>query len=314
MGGILTSLIASFAGKVTRAVFGGGNLENNTKMATIDYITVETTGNATSFGSLTSARYRLGACSSSTRGVFASGETASGFTTIIDYITIATAGNAISFGNLNTPDTAFEMAGCSSATRGLFGGGFSAGDYAGIHYVTIASTGNSLTFGNLTSARRGTTACASPTRGVFGGGFFNLTVMDYVTIATTGNATSFGSLIQGRSYLTACSSPTRGIFAGGLNYNPNDGTIPVTTMDYITIATTGNATYFGGLTAARNQSSGTSSSLRGVFAAGASNTGAQTNNMDYITLATTGNAVSFGTLTARFGLAGLSSGHGGISA
>lgn len=37
---------------------GGGGLDN-----TIDYITIDTTGNATDFGDLTVARYQLAGCS-----------------------------------------------------------------------------------------------------------------------------------------------------------------------------------------------------------------------------------------------------------
>jgi hypothetical protein len=138
--------------------------------------------------------------------------------------------------------------------------------------------------------------------------------MDYVTIATTGNATSFGSMTLARYLAAACSSSTRGIFAGGYRYNPDDGTIPIASIEYITFATTGNGTSFGSLTASRAQNAGTSSSTKGVFAAGAQqNAGTQTSNIDTITIATTGNATNFGNLTAaRFGLAGLSSGHGGL--
>ena len=76
-------------------------------------------------------------------------------------------------------------------------------------------------------------------------------------------------------------------------------------MDYITIATTGNATSFGNLTLARYFLAGVSSATRGVFGGGT--TGAVSAVMDYITIATTGNATTFGNLTvARYGLAGVS--------
>jgi hypothetical protein len=69
-------------------------------------------------------------------------------------------------------------------------------------------------------------------------------------------------------------------------------------MDYITIPTTGNATDFGDLTAARYGLAGASSGFRGVFGGG--NTyplASYSDVMDYITIATTGNAVDFGDLT-----------------
>jgi hypothetical protein len=84
-------------------------------------------------------------------------------------------------------------------------------------------------------------------------------------------------------------------------------------MDYITIATTGNATYFGDLTVARLYNSACSSTIRGVFGGGFNSSFAQTNVIDYITIATTGNATDFGDLTvARNHLAALSNAHGGL--
>jgi hypothetical protein len=81
-------------------------------------------------------------------------------------------------------------------------------------------------------------------------------------------------------------------------------------IEYVTIATTGNAISFGQLTLARYNVAGCSSGTRGVFAGGASPI---TNVMDYVTIATTGNAVDFGDLLAAVeGIAASSSGHGGL--
>jgi len=82
---------------------------------------------------------------------------------------------------------------------------------------------------------------------------------------------------------------TRGVFAGA-----NAGTV----IDYITIATTGNATDFGDLSVARWQSGAVSSETRGVITAGATAGDVVSNVMDYITIATTGNAIDFGNLGA----------------
>jgi hypothetical protein len=51
-------------------------------------------------------------------------------------------------------------------------------------------------------------------------------------------------LTQARYGLAGCSSSTRGVFGGGWT------TQSVNTIDYVTIASTGNATDFGDLTAA----------------------------------------------------------------
>ena len=98
----------------------------------------------------------------------------------------------------------------------------------------------------------------------------------------------------------------RGCFGGGY-----DGGNYVNTIDYITIATTGNATDFGDLTVARYGLAACSSSTRGCFGGGYSTT--NVNIIDYITIATTGNATDFRDLTvARHYLAACSDVHGGL--
>jgi hypothetical protein len=298
-----------------RGVFGGGSAPS--PQNTIDYITIATTGNATDFGDLTQARSYLAACSSSTRGVFGGGFTptpTSTYLNTIDYITIATTGNATDFGDLTLGRN--DIAACSSSTRGVFGGG-NPGPSPFItntlDYITIATTGNATDFGDLTAERNRPAACSSFTRGVFGGGYApssNQNVIDYITIASTGNATDFGDLTVARQYLAACSSSTRGVFGGGYIITPTF--INSNTIDYITIATTGNATDFGDLTVARTNISACSSSTRGVFGGGNVAPTFQ-NVIDYITIATTGNATDFGDLTVTRGrLAACSNGHGGL--
>jgi len=100
---------------------------------------------------------------------------------------------------------------------------------------------------------------------------------------------------------------TRGVFAGGYDSGGNSNVI-----DYITISSTGNATDFGDLTVARNQSPASmSNGTRGVFAGG--RTSSAVNTIDYITVASTGNAIDFGDLTVgRMQSAGASNGVKGL--
>jgi hypothetical protein len=116
-----------------------------------------------------------------------------------------------------------------------------------LQYINIATTGNSYLFGDLTRKTYPLTACGSSTRGLFGGGGSGAgeNIIDYVTIASVGNAIDFGDLTQGRGALGSCSSETRGIFAGGTTTGSGAGS--VNTIDYVTIAATGNATDFGDL-------------------------------------------------------------------
>jgi len=284
-------------------VFAGG-FSPGTAFSNMDYINIQSVGNANNFGSLTVARYGLAACSSITRGVFGGG--ASPGASVIDYVTMITAGSSLNFGNLNLARQG--LAACSSSTRGVFGGG--SPNTNTMDFITIATTGNATDFGDLTVARYGLAACSSSTRGVFGGGA-NPTVVstiDYVNIATIGNAVSFGSLSQSRQGLASCSSSTRGVFGGGYGSAPTPAT--VNTIDYITIASTGSATDFGDLTSTYRFLAACSSSTRGVFGGGYS----ASNVIQYVTIATTGNALDFGDLTVgRQSLASCSNAHGGLS-
>jgi hypothetical protein len=83
----------------------------------MDYITIASTGNASDFGDLTVARRGSGACSSSIRGVWGSGNTSSGRTNIIDFVNIASAGNASDFGDMTTNTD--DVGGLSNAHGGL---------------------------------------------------------------------------------------------------------------------------------------------------------------------------------------------------
>jgi hypothetical protein len=82
-------------------------------------------------------------------------------------------------------------------------------------------------------------------------------------------------------------------------------------MDYVTIASTSNATDFGDLSAACRLGAGASSATRGLIALG--NTGSRVNTIEYITIASTGNSADFGDLlAAKDQSAGCSSSHGGL--
>ena len=93
---------AAACSDATRAVIGGGTPDGGANIHNkIDYLTIQTTGNATDFGDLTVGRFRPAACANSTRGVF-SGGYATGTTrqNVMDFVTIQTLGNATDFGDL----------------------------------------------------------------------------------------------------------------------------------------------------------------------------------------------------------------------
>ena len=111
-----------------------------------------------------------------------------------------------------------------------------------------------------------------------------------------------------RRRAASASSGTRGLVAAGYN-----GSAYVNTIDYVTIASLGDAQDFGDVTQSRSSSKGqVSSTIRGVFGSG--NTPSVTNTVDYVTIASTGDANDFGdTNSPGFEQAGCSDSHGGIS-
>ena len=93
--------------------------------------------------------------------------------------------------------------------------------------------------------------------------------------------------------LASAGDPTpgaRGVFGSGATPALDDR------MDYVNIASTGNAISFGDATANSEHKKGsTASSTRGLFAGG--NAPGQVNTIDFITISSTGNASDFGDLT-----------------
>ena len=219
----------------------------------------------------------------------------------IDYVTIATLGNATDFGDLSVSRAAHP--GGSSATRGCFiAGRFSPTSswYNVIDYVTIQSTGNAMDFGDLIHTenpnQKGT---SNQIRSVYGGGYQSgvsnewKNHIGYFTIATKGNSSNFGSFENfGRRQNTG-SNGTRGIFAGSRGAFPGTPGTNTNAIEYVNIATLGNAQDFGDTTRVANNMSGSmTSSTRMVFQSGVNPSG--DNTIEYITMASLGDSIDFG--------------------
>ena len=79
------------------------------------------------------------------------------------------------------------------------------------------------------------------------------------------------------------------------------------------MASTGNGTDFGDLTAGRNDLGAACSHTRGVMMGGSLSSGFS-DTMDYITIASAGNATDFGDMSAtRTEMGGMGNGHGGLA-
>ena len=123
--------------------------------------------------------------------------------------------------------------------------------------------------------------------------------INFITIATTGSETDFGDLATdysgGKGGQAAFSNSTRGVVGGGAVYTNSAYTI-YNTIDYVTIASTGNAQDFGDLLLAVKYNDTVSSGIRGVIGGG---TNPNTNVIQYVNIASTGDAQDFGDLSMR---------------
>ena len=308
-----------------RAVFGGG--QSTTLTSAIHVFNIQSQGNTVEVGQLSQSNWGLGACGSSTRGLFGGGRTAPGgsgtYLNTIEFVTIANAGNSSDFGDLTRAGSYINSLG--NQTRGIWGGAYNVDTKPAtnvgsntIDYVTIASTGNAADFGDLVrqSGSSDTTfskfTTASSTRGLFAGGYGapsgEIDEITYITIATTGNTTYFGDLTAANAFGgSGASSSTRGIVTVGGTPGPHNR------IEFVTIASTGNATDFGDLTLARRYAQGVSNKTRAVFITGY--TGSDTNLIDFVNIATTGNATDFGDRDREdnYGNGATSDSHGGLS-
>ena len=153
--------------------------------------------------------------------------------------------------------------GLSSPVRGVFSGGYS-GDRTRINFITISSKGNALTFGELSRGRGGAATGGNATRGITatGDGVVHHNTIDYITIASTGNAVDFGDAMQTHTELMGSnSSNVRMVFSGG---NAPGSSYDIEQIEFITIATKGDAQDFGKLHVPRRGPSSLSDSHGGL--------------------------------------------------
>jgi hypothetical protein len=280
-------------------------LSSNAVMAAVK---ITSLGNAFIFGSAGNfAGSGIGCASSNTRGVQMGGQlsgppyTANNY---IAFITFATFGNMANFGTLSNTKTGGGSG--SNQTRGVIAGGASRSD---IDYITIATVGNATNFGSLgTNWDYLNGGCQSSTRLCWAGGnragsWVNR--IDYIDFATTGSSNYFGNLTVARYLPNGNSSNTRGVWTGG--------GFASTTMDYITIASTGNATSFGTSVYQHDAAaSGVSDNTKIVWA-GNSQGEKEGKTLEYVTIATTGNSVYFGDGISNINCAAMSNNHGGLN-
>ena len=172
-----------------------------------------------------------------------------------------------------------------------------------IQMFQARSKGNAADFGDLSVGRQSLAigCISSSTRGLFYGGDDSgpatyTDIIDFITMASTGNAVDFGNENVDDTGGAGFSNDTRGgkmggFTGGGPNFAGND-------IEYVTIASTGNATDFGNLQTDRYGNAGCSSTTRAISGGAASYPGTTVYSdiMDYITIASTGNGTDFGNM------------------
>ena len=289
----------------TRGIFAGGLLDPAAQ-DDMDYINVESTGNAIDFGNLSSSRFYAAGFGSRTHGFMAGAKNGS---TDIERWVVASTGSSADYSDLSQSRD-YNPAGMSNSTRGVIAGG----NRNDIEYITMSSTATGVTFGDLVSGNvRYSNGSGSSTRGIIAVGYVaspgaGVNTVEYITISTQGDSSDFGDLTtaDGDGPFT-CSNSVRTVRGGG---GFNAGTV---TIDYATIATLGNYTDFGDLTQSRYSADGVASPIRGVFGGGAAHPNYY-DTIDYVQIMSTGNAVDFGDLVNdnRNYLSGTSNGHGGL--
>ena len=128
-------------------------------------------------------------------------------------------------------------------------------------FITMSTTGNSTDFGTIT-ATYGSASGDSSTRGIFAGTNGG-NIIEFITTATLGNAVDFGDMTVARGSSAGTSSPTRMVMIGG-GTGPSYPFTTVNTIDFVTIATTGDAVDFGDTESGRTSAAAVSNGHGGL--------------------------------------------------
>ena len=213
----------------------------------------------------------------------------------INNITDRTGDSGPIFAGISTVSTEAFMVMPSGPTefrggrgKGVFAGGGTPAKSDVINTVQIATTANATDFGNLSVAKNGVAALASATRGVFGGGYTptQQSTIEYLNFQSGGGVNDFGELLVANNDEMRGSNNTIGTFSRE------------TTTQFIIIASTGDATDWGGDTT-RSRYFGMQSNCsptRMVIGGGAIPSSV-VGTIDFFTFATRGDAVSFGEMS-----------------
>ena len=281
--GELITVGAALAGGASnniRGVFVGGftGSPTNSRINTIQALTIPTNGEIFDFGDLQFNSQQLSGVGNATRGVYAMGyaypnmqpvssNSVNMHYTMIEFMSSA---NRTDFGDIIPGAGSRDLATCETPIRGYFAGGEGTDQSpANNKKITIkgfANNSESLNFGELSTLSQRGAAVGSATRGCFIIGSTipaYVNTIEYITLTTSGESTDFGDATSNAGTLNnnSASNTIRGVYHIGRS---TPGGAALNTLDYITIATTGNAQDFGDLNYVARSGCGFSDSHGGL--------------------------------------------------
>jgi len=303
-----------FVGDYDRAIFSGGSSSSG-GTTPIEYVSISTGADTTSFGSLTTPRGHHASTGNANRALFIGGEVSASspgsvtaYTNTWEYVVPATLGNSISFG------TGQEFAGndaCADETRALNSGGRNnllSSYSSSILYATIDTASNASGFGSISGGQTTGHSMASDGTYAYLVGTGNITPNTYqttierVVIQTTGSSSSYSNLSSAGYYQAAEGNSDIVVVAGGITAAGGTGANSIETFSTSSGAT---AQVIGQLTQGRYSLASANDGTTILYAGGYA--GSMYNIIDYTIFATPGNATDFGDLlTARYRLKGTS--------
>ncbi len=273
--------LAGGASNNIRGVYASGyeGAPHYGRINTIQALNIPTDGDIFDFGDLTYTAQQMSGAGNQTRGVYANGyamplaPSTDALDMTYDMIEFMSSGGQIDFGDIIANASCRDCATVENHIRGYFAGGEGTGQAPNTQNKNItikgfANNSESLNFGELSQQSKRGAGVGSHTRGVFILGslaspetFTN--VIEFITLTTTGETTDFGDATAntGHSNNNSASNTIRGVY-----HHPrtSDGGTNLNTLEFITIATTGNATDFGDLNYAANAGCGLSDSHGGL--------------------------------------------------
>jgi len=278
-----TSLHGSASNNI-RGVFVGGftGAPTNSRISLMQGITIPTNGETFDFGDLQFNSQQLSGVGNATRGVYANGYAYPNMSPVSDsslnmsysMIEFMSSANRSDFGDIIDNAACRDLATCETPIRGYFAGGEGTGQDSPSHNKNItikgfANNSESLNFGELSQHSLRGSGAGSATRGVFLLGQLTGTntvtnIMEYITLTTSGEVIDFGDITTGdtsNNNNNSASNTIRGVYHIARSTH---GGAALNTLEYITIASTGNGTDFGDLTYVSVDGGGVSDSHGGL--------------------------------------------------